>query len=91
MGRKHGGLLSLTLVQKDVEDRPAGWVQAKVEPSMRIGHGQTGIFMEVNDHYQLEDPSRATDAIEIIEILRNKFDSSMQNSDRIIDQIMSLA
>lgn len=89
-GKHHGGLLSMTIIQKDVDDRPAGSIQAKVEPSGVIGRGRTGIFMEVNDHYSIPDPSGATDALEIMDLLRNRFDSSIQRSEGIIDQIMSL-
>jgi hypothetical protein len=87
-GEKHGGLISLTLTQRDVSDRPAGWIQAKVEPSSVIGRGRTGIYMEVNDHYDLANKPDGAD--EIVEIVRTRFDASLANSDSIIDQIMSL-
>jgi hypothetical protein len=87
-GLKHGGMSSLTMIQRDVSDRAAGWVQAKVEPSNIIGRGRTGIYMEVNDHYDL---GRTPDgAEEIVEIVRTKFDASIASSDSIIYQIMSL-
>jgi hypothetical protein len=89
-GDRHGGLQSLTLVQKDVEGRRSGWIKAKIEPSTRIGGGQTGIFMEVNDHYQLDDPKEATDSAEMINLLTSNFDASMKNSETIIDEIMQL-
>jgi hypothetical protein len=88
-GTKHGGLQSLALVQKNVTDRPGGWVQAKIEPSLRIRGGQSGIFMELNDHYEVYDPEN-TDARAIVALLQDKFDSSIKNSEKIIDQIMSL-
>jgi hypothetical protein len=88
-GAKQGGLQSLTMIQRNVSDRPAGWVSAKVEPSVRITGGQTGIYMEVNDHYELLEP--AQDARAIVSILQEKFDSSVRNSASIVDQIMSLA
>jgi hypothetical protein len=76
------------MIQRDVSDRAAGWIQAKVEPSNIIGRARTGIYMEVNDHYDL---GRTPDgAEEIVEIIRTKFDASIANSDSIIDQIMSL-
>lgn len=85
---KHGGLQSLTLIQKDVSDRPSGWIMAKIEPSNLIARGRTGIYMEINDHFDIAKTPDGAD--EIVEILRSRFDSSLANSDSIIDQIMSL-
>jgi len=42
-GAKHGGLLSLALIQRNVSDRPDGWIQAKIEPSVRLQGGRAGI------------------------------------------------
>ena len=86
---KHGGMLSLTLVHRNVPDRRSGWVQCKIEPSKKISGGNTGIFMEINDHFDL-DTGMISDASESVEVLRNNFDRSMSNSEAIIDQIMSL-
>jgi hypothetical protein len=87
-GMRRGGLRSLTMIQKNVSDRPAGWVQAKIEPSILVRGGVTGIFMEINDHYELVGQSE--DARAIVAILQEKFDSSVRNSERIVDQIMSM-
>ena len=89
-GPKHGGLLSLTMIQQDLSDRASGWIQTKIEPSKTIAHGRSGIYMEVNDHYEVAEPAKIKDAAEMTEILRTKFDSSLKNSEFIIDQIMSL-
>jgi hypothetical protein len=82
-----GGLQSMTMINKKVSDREAGWVQARIEPSQSIGKGESGIFMEVNDHYQL---NAASDALPAMKILQEGFDESLARSDMIIDQIMSL-
>jgi hypothetical protein len=89
-GAKHGGLQSLTLVQKNVSDRPAGWIQTKIEPSLRIGGGRTGIYMEVNDHYELTDASQTSTPEAMMALLSKVFDDSIRRSEGIIDQIMSL-
>jgi hypothetical protein len=89
-GMKHGGLQSLTLIQRDVEGRPHGWIQAKVEPSAKVGLAQTGIYMEVNDHYEIENWNAPKDALDIIRILERNFDTSIATSESIINQIMSL-
>lgn len=90
VGLKHGGLQSLTLVERNVSDRPAGWVQTKLEPSSRIGQGATGIYMEVNDHYELTDSSQTATPHAMMELLLKSFDASIRRSEDIIDQIMSL-
>jgi hypothetical protein len=84
---KLGGLQTMTMINKKVSDRDAGWVQARIEPSQAIGKGETGIFMEINDHYQIKD---TTDAVVVMGILQDRFDTSIANADKIIDQIMSL-
>jgi hypothetical protein len=88
-GKTRGGMQSLTMIQKNVPDRSAGWVQAKVEPSVRVRGGTSGIYMEVNDHYELSGPA-AEDARAMVTILRDKFDNSVRNSEKIVDQIMSM-
>ena len=80
----------MTMIQKSPKDRQAGWIQAKIEPSTQIGRGLSGIYMEINDHYQLPDPENPVDAEPMIRILRERFDSSLKNSETIIDQIMEL-
>jgi hypothetical protein len=84
---KRGGLQAMIMIDKKVDDREAGWIQARIEPSQSIGRGESGIFIEVNDHYQLK---QSTDALAMMRILQDRFDASMATADKIIDQIMSL-
>jgi hypothetical protein len=84
---KRGGLQTMAMINKKVADRELGWVQARIEPSQAIGKGETGIFVEINDHYEYKD---TTDAIALMKILQERFDASLANADKIIDQIMSL-
>lgn len=88
-GEKHGGLLSLTMQQRQLDDRNRGHVQAKIEPSVRLA-GRAGIFMEINDHFEVERSGDAAGCEEIIDLLQAKFDESLRRSDWIIDQIMQL-
>jgi hypothetical protein len=89
-GSKHGGLQSLTLIQREVEGRSGGWIQAKVEPSARLGFSETGIYVEVNDHFEISNWTSPKDAIDVIQILDAKFDESLVRSESIINQIMGL-
>ena len=83
-------MTSLTMSQLRPEGRPAGGaVNVKVEPSKRLSPG-LGVFVSVNDHYALEDPSSGT-AERLMETLLRSFDESLSRNDRIIDPLMSLA
>jgi hypothetical protein len=84
-GGRHGGLQSLTMRQY-IANR-SGWLQAKIEPSLMIGGGRSGIYAEINDHY---DVGQSFDADAVVEIVRSHFDTSLNQSDAIIDHIMSL-
>jgi hypothetical protein len=84
-----GGLRSLTMQQQGLEDRDKGYILAKVEPSSRI-LGGVGIFMEINDHYELVDPSAAAGAQQMMDLLAARFEESIGRSEWIIDQIMAL-
>ena len=86
--KKHGGMASLTLIQNDIPDRPYGKVQAKVEPSKKMA---CGIFMEVNDHYEVGDGDSAKHGAELIGELESGWDSSLEKSEFIIDQIMKIS
>lgn len=86
---KHGGMISITMSQVDLDDREAGCIRAKVEPSPLI-KSRAGIFVDVNDHYEISDKSSLDGATRITGILERQFDVSMQRSEWIIDQIMAL-
>ena len=86
----HGGMTSLTMTQIDPAGRPPGGrINAKVEPSTRVGEGRTGVYVNVNDHYQFEaDLPQATEAV--MQVVENEFDVSVQRSNALINHIMSL-
>jgi hypothetical protein len=50
-GPKHGGMTSVTMQQRNLDDRPAGYISATVQPSNLIEAG-LGVFVSINDHYQ---------------------------------------
>jgi len=88
-GKMHGGMQSLSMIQRNLDDRPAGHILAKIEPSSRIKGRMSGIYMEINDHYEVPE-EQAQDARAIVTILQERFDRSLANSRKIVDQIMSL-
>ncbi|SPD76315.1 conserved hypothetical protein [uncultured Desulfobacterium sp.] len=87
--KKRGGMISLTMLQQDLDDRKKGYIKAKIEPSNKI-KDNAGIDMEVNDHYEVENPAQNQDCKELMDILESKFDNSIKHSEWIIDQIMKL-
>jgi hypothetical protein len=86
---KHGGMVSIVMQQVDIDDREIGHIQAKVEPSPLIKNG-SGMFVEVNDHYEISKEDALDGAIRITDILSKQFDDSIRRSEWIIDQIMAL-
>jgi hypothetical protein len=83
-----GGLLSLQMQQLRAKG-PAGHTLVKVEPS-NIVRG-TGIFVEVNNHYNLVEASgRPNDADKMVSILQSEWTRANETSEKIIDQLMSL-
>ena len=87
---RHGGMTSLTMAQIAIEGRPSiDSVNVRVEPSLAISDRETGVFVQVNDHYVCEKEDQATSYL--TNILYQEFDKSLLNGDRIIDRVMSLS
>ncbi len=86
---KRGGLRSLTVEQRGLNDRPKGHIQAKIEPSLKI-EDNAGIYMSINDDFSVEDPDKIIGCNEIMDLLHDNFDASMRRAEGIINHIMSL-
>lgn len=87
-GLRHGGMLSLTVQVRDLKDREIGHIQATVEPSARVPN--SGVFVAVNDHYEVPNPEKVSGAKELMTTLETKFDESILRSDDLINQIMAI-
>lgn len=88
---EHGGMTSLTMTQVDPVGRPtSGRINVKVEPSIRVGDGRSGVFVGVNDHYAVDDAGPGA-AGRLMKLLEENFQTSLSRSEQIIDHIMSLA
>ena len=88
---QHGGMTSLTMTQVNIEGRtPGGLTNVTVQPSSRVGQDGTGVYVEVNDHYTVEDRNSKSATSDIIELLENEFEESLLRSEQIIDSLMSL-
>lgn len=85
----HGGMISLSMMQAKPDDRKTGQIVAQVAPSQLIKNN-SGIFVSVNDHYEIPKDDSLAGAIPIIDILEKQFESSIRRSEWIIDQVMAL-
>lgn len=89
-----GGMQSLTMRQTRRHDDKKGYVQAKIEPSTVVL--KTGVFMEINDHYDLSirlpapGTTRPTNGAAAGQLVEERWADSMKFSEYIVDQIMSL-
>lgn len=84
--RVRGGMVSLSMRQAVTDDeRPTGYVQAKVEPSLT---SERGVVVDVNDHYEIPGEREVDGCHEIIGLFERKFESSLQRSEWIVDQLM---
>lgn len=82
-----GGMISLTMKQTVVDDRPKGYIQTKVEP---LPKSNSGVLVEVNDHYAVENLENLEGCTEIVDFLRKNFEKSIEKSLWIVDQIMRI-
>ena len=87
---EHGGMTSLTMSQVSPEGRHAGGrINVKVEPSVRMGNGRTGVYVGVNDHYAI-DGAGLDAAGRLMDVFKDNFGASLSRSERIVDHVMSL-
>jgi hypothetical protein len=96
-GMKAGGLRTLVMEQAIIRDgRRArldglfGWIQVKVEPSLK-SEVPNGVFVEVNDHYDMVLEGRSSDGKSAGELVAQRWDDFIETSDGLVDRIMELA
>ncbi len=82
-----GGMVSLTMRQYQPEGRPSGGqINVKVEPSIQIDDGRSGIYVDINDHYKINENSA-----DLLRFLKcDNFELSLKRADKIINHVMSL-
>jgi hypothetical protein len=84
--KEPGGMLSITMHQQGLSDRPKGHVQATIQPSARIPR-MAGIFFQVNDHFEIAENTANGSEI-ILDLLDTTFEASIARSEWIIDQVL---
>ncbi|MGO9460076.1 MAG: hypothetical protein ACLP1W_08140 [Rhodomicrobium sp.] len=88
-GLKHGGMQAVAMQQNVFDYDRTGNITATVQPSSEIKEG-FGVFVQVNDHYEITKIETIDGISEAITIL-DKFEESRKNSEWIIEQVMRLA
>ena len=73
------GMRSLSIQGKRTDDFN-GYILVRVEPSRKI---HPGVFIHVNDHYEIKDPESVLGCSEIMNILSSSWESSISQSDKI--------
>ena len=73
------GLLNLTM-RGDRNTKHSGFINVSVAPSTKVN---PGVFININDHYELDSPKNFLGCTEILSILNEVWDSSVQNSTSI--------
>ena len=91
LGEEQGGMTSLKMSALNREATPLGGeVNVTVEPSKRIDDIRVGVYVGVNDHYSME-PAGAETNEALLALLERNFEASLEQSEGIIDQVMSLS
>jgi hypothetical protein len=87
----HGGLMRLTMRQGRPGHRYKGYIQADVQPSTLPDLVQTGIYIMVNNHYQLSADSKVAPIRDLLDAIETEWTPALDKSELIIDQIQLLA
>jgi hypothetical protein len=83
-----GGLVSLTMQMSTPKDREAGNVKVTVQPSNRVVPAGSGVFVQVNDHYETAKGAENTN---FPEICLSQITPSLERSRAIVTQLSNLA
>lgn len=78
------GMRSLTMEGKRQDDYK-GCIRAQVEPSVRV---HPGVYIKVNDHYEVEDQHPGTGCEAILEMFENSWNESLQRASQIGQALM---
>jgi hypothetical protein len=78
------GMRSLTM-EGLRPDNLKGYIRVRVEPSVRV---HPGVFINVNDHYEMKDAAAGRGCDEIIDILDREWKSSLDRSAEIVSLLL---
>lgn len=85
---EHPGLQSVTIrgARRGVDI--AGFTQAVVGPSDK--YPQNGVKIEINDHFELLPAGSMTRATELVEVVEEQWDGSVERAEGLIDHVIGL-
>ena len=78
------GMQSLTIRQDREPDPERGYSQITVEPSVKI---IPGVYVRLNDHYQVKGPDAPLGAAEMISALKSNWARSNDFADKVVAHI----
>jgi hypothetical protein len=84
------GMISLSMRQVKKLDSYGGFIQTTIQPSSLIPR-PVGVFLQVNDHYELSPALEVMGADKMLDILDAEFEKSLTQSEWIIDQVLKMA
>ena len=84
-----GGLRAMDMLQVRVPGRERGYRQVHLEPSVRndIVSPKVGIFMTVNDHFEVSRPEDAVGAAKCVQWVVENFDESISTAKSILADV----
>jgi hypothetical protein len=95
-GERVGGMRTLIMEQaKSKEghlqrlDGSPGYVRVRIDPSVQIL--PYGIFVQVNDHFDLVDGEKLSDGQRTSDLVVDKWEPIIEAAEQIVDKIMGLA
>jgi len=83
---KQPGMRSLLIEGVRDDDLP-GYIHVKVEPSLRV---DPGLYVSVNDHYEVVDPVPAEGASRVLKILEEQWTNSQSRFVALHDWVLGL-
>lgn len=81
---KEPGMRSLTM-EGLRPDNLKGYIRVRVEPSVRV---HLGVFININDHYEVEDAAIVRGCDKIIDILDREWQNSLARSAEIVSLLL---
>lgn len=84
-----GGLKSLTMKSIETVNELRIETNARIEPSAKVPQ-ESGVYMEVNRHFALQDYSDLEGATRSMKVLAEHFRGSLSKADEIIQNMMDI-
>jgi hypothetical protein len=84
------GLISLVMQETRPQGRTSGARRVEIQPSRKVD-GLRGVFIAVNDHFDVEGTRPEDGATKAMDLLAAEFDKSEQEYRRIVSEMMDFA